>query len=65
MKRQEFLKTFSRLSLLAASGGLVIILNSKDKISLTGDCIEGLNCKSCGKLNNCNLDEAANFKKNG
>lgn len=65
MKRKEFLKTFSRFSILAAAGGLVVLLNSKDKITLSGECSDGLNCGSCGKLNNCNLEEAANYKKNG
>jgi hypothetical protein len=65
MNRAEFIKAFFRLSFLAGLGAMIAFFFSKGKISLTEECPDISNCKSCRKLESCKLPESQNVRKYG
>jgi len=65
MKRNEFIRTIFRVSLLVSMALLVGFFAAGRKIGNNAECNEPAQCKSCGKLNKCSLPEATKYKNNG
>ncbi len=65
MNRKDFLKTGSRVLLLAGLGVSTIYLVSNKQVKKKSECTINPACTSCSRFSGCNLPQAEKTRKNG